>query len=217
VLGSGTRAHGARTKRNLEFQFGFTSFSRARLARLFCSILAFYAFCCRPQEFHLYNTRSSFINTMAGPTEKSGGSQSQTPGKNQRSILGFLAKRPVGALQPLVNGVSNSVNKTLKNANPTKPMFVPTLPNRVDQTLTPAPSSDAIAEDESMLVAMLEEEEDDDDEDPVQPRQTKGPPSSFTPASRLVTASSIKSVNSTMSSSPPRKVCLPPNKYPRLG
>jgi hypothetical protein len=131
-----------------------------------------------------------------------GSSQPKTPsfkktastgstGKSQKSILGFFQKKTVGALQPQINGVSSSgrsIELPIGSPKKKKQQLVSQGPS-FSQSLTPAPSSDAID---------VGEEEDEDDVQPAPKRRAgNGLPSPLTPAERGVTC---------MSSSPIRKV-----------
>ncbi|MCJ1394214.1 DNA mismatch repair protein msh6 [Xylographa bjoerkii] len=97
------------------------------------------------------------------------GSQSS---KNQKSILGFFQKRPAGALQPNINGVSKTNVLPIAPAVLTKKKLVQRSSTAVSQSLTPAPSSDPL---------------EDDQEDSIRAkpngRKGNGLPSPITPAS----------------------------------
>jgi hypothetical protein len=109
--------------------------------------------------------------------------------QKQKSILGFFHKKDSSPLQPQINGASQ------------RPVMLPLSPKKksvprstVGQTLTPAPSSDAVM--------------DEDEDDVIVPSRKKrapvGLPSPVTPATTTIKdASSV-----TMSNSPSRKVWM---------
>ena len=92
--------------------------------------------------------------------------------KAQKSILGFFGKKPAGSQQES-SSIPSTLNGTasLPIGSPKKKL-VPKAPSKVSQTLTPAPSSDAI-----------EPDEDDEDVLPSKSRRAApGLPSPVTPA-----------------------------------
>ena len=111
---------------------------------------------------------------MASVNESAASKQSllkKTPSnassKGQKSILGFFQKKPSGGQTPS----KAPVITTLPIGSPKK-KFVQQASSRVSQNLTPAPSSDAVVEEE------------DEDVVPVRPRKREtGLPSPLTPAS----------------------------------
>ena len=82
------------------------------------------------------------------PTTLKKSTSGSQPGKNQKSILGFFQKRTTEALQPNVNGVSNSNGSSTAQSMTNKKKLVSRSSTNVSQSLTPAPSSDAPEEDE---------------------------------------------------------------------
>ena len=112
---------------------------------------------------------------------------SSIPSKGQKSILGFFQKKAAGEQTP-----SKSLGTTTLPIGSPKKKFVQQASSRVIQNLTPAPSSDAI-------------EEEDEDVVPAKPRKrVTGLPSPVTPAS-FDGAVEPKPV-APVSSSPTRKV-----------
>ena len=120
------------------------------------------------------------------------GSQSS---KNQKSILGFFQKRPTGALQPNINGVSKINPGSMAPALSSKKKLVQRSSTAVSQSLTPAPSSDA-----------LEDEHEESITANTNGRKVNGLPSPITPASDN---NSLEDVGAHSSfTSPSRKVSL---------
>ena len=120
------------------------------------------------------------------PTLKKTPSSGKASG--QRSILGFFPKKP--AVQQSSSPVS--LNTTLPIGSPKKKLVQNAQP-AVGQSLTPAPSSDAVIA------------EDDEDINPIKPRRRGiGLPSPVTPASLDGAVEFRHDV--PLSSSPPRKV-----------
>lgn len=136
---------------------------------------------------------------MAGPPNPPS-LQKSTSSKSQKSILGFFQKKPAGTLQPQVNGVPSStspaaITTTLPIGSPKKrdtQKLVHKAPARVSQHLTPAPSSDAI--------------EDDDEDQTVQPARKRKMNNSLPSP---VTPGNVEAGVVDLGSSPSRKVRAP--------
>jgi len=129
------------------------------------------------------------VTPVASRTGRAKVPSAQAPGKNQRSILGFF-KTPT-ALRQQPAPINNSISDVL--ATPAeKPKLVPISANKLRACLTPAPSSDAL-------------EEDNENED-VQPlEKARGLPSPITPSQE--SASSSPALTTAETGSPLRKVC----------
>jgi hypothetical protein len=107
---------------------------------------------------------------MAPSSQKT--SSGSVPGKNQKSILGFFQRQSTVALQPHVNGVSAAAAASSASSGaPPKQKLVQKPTIKVGQNLTPAPSSDAVDEDE----------EDEDVVPRRKPQRPIGLPSPITP------------------------------------
>ena len=132
------------------------------------------------------------VTSKSGPSEKQPStlrkSSSNTLPKTQKSILGFFQKKST----PSAGFDGQGTTTTLPIGSPKK-KFVQQAPSRVSQTLTPAPSSDAVVE------------EDDEDIIPTRPRKRGiGLPSPVTPAS--LDGAHENGLPALGSSSPLRKV-----------
>ena len=126
---------------------------------------------------------------MAGPPK----TPSSAGAKGQKSILGFFQKKGAGALQPQVNGVPTSqVSMRLPIGSPKKKLVQASSTRPGLQTLTPAPSSDAIEEDEDDIISTKPR------------RKITGLPSPSTPAESVPPSDSM----AEPCSSPSRKVCF---------
>jgi len=138
--------------------------------------------------------KSEDSSTAVPPTLKKSTSNSQSSGKNQKSILGFFQKRTTDALQPTVNEASRLNGPSTTQNGLGKKKLVQRSSVKTTQSLTPIASSDGPADDL---------DEDDMEVDSV--GKSNGIRLPITPASARP-AKAVPSSSAVTFSSPSRKV-----------
>ena len=134
------------------------------------------------------------------PSLKKSTSGSQ-PEQNQKSILGFFHRKATPASQDAIRSASKVNGSSSSTQVPGQKTLVQKIPKRPNQTLTPAPSSDAmddIDEEDFSILGKME--------------SVIEPPSPITPTTNAAIGTSIVSSDLQTFNSPSRKVNIIPRR-----
>ena len=95
------------------------------------------------------------VKVESSPTPSFKRSSSTSASKSQKSILGFFQRKSTNSPQPNTNGARKLGGSTTLPIGSPKKQLVQRAPVRISQSLTPAPSSDAIEAEEEGNVRPL--------------------------------------------------------------